>query len=46
MVRSSKELLGKVLGSCTLEQLLGQGGMGARAGASCLSPSPHDSLGL
>ncbi len=26
MVRSSKELLGKVLGSCTLEQLLGQGG--------------------
>src|SRR5438874_5549123 len=29
MVRSSKELLGKVLGSCTLEQLLGQGGMGA-----------------
>src|SRR6266480_1221155 len=29
MVRSSNELLGKTLGTCTLERLLGQGGMGA-----------------
>jgi serine/threonine protein kinase len=29
MVHSSNELLGKELGSCTLERLLGQGGMGA-----------------
>ena len=29
MLHSSQELLGKVLGGCTLERLLGQGGMGA-----------------
>ena len=29
MLDSSQELSGKVLGGCTLERLLGQGGMGA-----------------
>src|SRR2546430_14682234 len=29
MLYSSQEILGKVLGGCTLERLLGQGGMGA-----------------
>src|SRR5436305_8123677 len=29
MLQSSQEILGKVPGGCTLERLLGQGGMGA-----------------
>src|SRR5437764_5355547 len=41
MLHSSQDILGKVLGGCTLEQLLGQGGMGAVYLARQEHPSRH-----
>src|SRR6266480_1372476 len=41
MLHSSQDILGKVLGGCTLERLLGQGGMGAVYLARQERPSRH-----